>query len=231
MAFTLASVVPWGRSFEEYVAMFALSERDFGLRILGCADGPASFNAVLTRRGGRVISVDPIYQFSKEQLRARIDETYDRVLAQVRANQDEFVWKQFDSVEALGRARMAAMETFLDDYEAGLREGRYVVGELPELAFPDNAFDLALCSHFLFLYGEQLSAEFHLRSIQELCGVAAEVRIFPLLENGARPSRHLDEVVSALSGSGYTLHIEQVAYEFQKGGNQMLRVRRALSQD
>ena len=82
--------------------MFALSERDLGLRILGCADGPASFNAVLTRRGGSVVSVDPIYQFSKEQLRARIDETYDRVLAEVRANQSEFVWTHFESVEALG---------------------------------------------------------------------------------------------------------------------------------
>lgn len=205
--------------------MFALSERDLGLRILGCADGPASFNAVLTRRGGSVVSVDPIYQFSKEQLRARIDETYDRVLAEVRANQSEFVWTHFESVEALGRARMAAMEAFLEDYEAGLREGRYVVGALPELPFPEDAFDLALCSHFLFLYSEQFSSEFHLRSIQELCRVAKEVRIFPLLENGARPSRHLEHVLSALSASGYLAEIERVPYEFQKGGNRMLRVR------
>jgi hypothetical protein len=45
MTFTLDSVVPWGRSFDEYVAMFALSEEDLGRRVLGCADGPASFNA------------------------------------------------------------------------------------------------------------------------------------------------------------------------------------------
>jgi hypothetical protein len=44
MAFTLDQVVPWGRSFDEYRRMFALSDDDLGLRILGCADGPASFN-------------------------------------------------------------------------------------------------------------------------------------------------------------------------------------------
>ncbi|MDX1815834.1 MAG: SAM-dependent methyltransferase, partial [Thermodesulfobacteriota bacterium] len=55
MAFTLNKVVPWGRSFNEYTAMFALSETDLGKRILGCADGPASFNCILTKRGGRVL--------------------------------------------------------------------------------------------------------------------------------------------------------------------------------
>lgn len=57
MGFTLDQVVPWGRSYEEYLAMFALTEADLHKRILGCGDGPASFNAELTKRGGKVISV------------------------------------------------------------------------------------------------------------------------------------------------------------------------------
>ena len=36
--FTLDAVVPWGRSFDEYCAMFALSDRDLGLRILGLCE-------------------------------------------------------------------------------------------------------------------------------------------------------------------------------------------------
>jgi len=52
MAFELTHAVPWGRSFDEYVAMFALSDDDLQRRLLGCADGPASFNCELTRRGG-----------------------------------------------------------------------------------------------------------------------------------------------------------------------------------
>ena len=33
--------------------MFDLSAADLGRRILGCGDGPASFNAELTAQGGR----------------------------------------------------------------------------------------------------------------------------------------------------------------------------------
>jgi hypothetical protein len=39
--FTLETVVPWGRSFDEYRRMFALSDDALQGRILGCADGPA----------------------------------------------------------------------------------------------------------------------------------------------------------------------------------------------
>lgn len=54
MPFTLADVVPWGRTFEEYRAMFALTDADLDGRILGCGDGPAAFNAVATPRRVRV---------------------------------------------------------------------------------------------------------------------------------------------------------------------------------
>ena len=62
MGFSLDKVVPWGRSFEEYVKMFNLSDDDLKRRILGCGDGPASFNASLTERGGNVVYIDPIYK-------------------------------------------------------------------------------------------------------------------------------------------------------------------------
>jgi hypothetical protein len=35
MSFTLEKVVPWGRSYEEYIDMFALTEAELGLRIEG----------------------------------------------------------------------------------------------------------------------------------------------------------------------------------------------------
>ena len=56
MAFKYETVVPWGRSFEEYQRMFALTEQDLNLRIVGCGDGPASFNAHMAERGRRVVS-------------------------------------------------------------------------------------------------------------------------------------------------------------------------------
>ncbi len=48
--FTLDQVVPWGRSFDEYRNMFALADTDLRSKILGCADGPESFNAEATQR-------------------------------------------------------------------------------------------------------------------------------------------------------------------------------------
>src|SRR6187401_543475 len=68
--FSLFSVVPWGRSFDEYVRMFALAESDLESRILGCGDGPASFNVEATRRGATVVSCDPLYQFDVARRRA-----------------------------------------------------------------------------------------------------------------------------------------------------------------
>lgn len=227
MSFELESVVPWGRSFGEYVAMFGLSEDDLRGRILGCGDGPSSFNASLTRRGGWVLSVDPLYRFSAADICRRIKDTFAAVMEQTRQNMSEFTWKNIKTVDELGRLRMKAMEEFLSDYPKGMEQGRYVDGELPRLPFIDGAFDLAVCSHLLFLYSEQLDERFHLASIRELCRIATEVRIFPLLELGARTSRHLRAVTAGLIAGGYTVDIVPVAYEFQRGGNQVMKVRGA----
>lgn len=225
MSFRLKNVVPWGRSFDEYVAMFSLSGADLRKRILGCGDGPASFNALLSRQGGRVLSVDPLYKFSTEDIRKRISETYSDVLEQTLKNRHEFTWTNIKSVDELGQRRMAAMEEFLADYSQGVEQGRYVDGELPHLPFTDKQFDLAVCSHLLFLYSEQFTEDFHIASIKELCRVANEVRIFPLLELGAKISRHFLAVTDKLSAMGYSVTIVPVSYEFLRGGNQMMKIR------
>jgi SAM-dependent methyltransferase len=224
MGFTLDKVVPWGRSYEEYVAMFALTEADLQKRILGCGDGPASFNAELTRRGGRVVSVDPLYRFPAENIRSRIDATFDTVIEQTGKNHDDFAWKHIRDVEELKEIRTSAMDIFLNDFSNG--KERYVEGKLPVLPFADDEFDLALCSHLLFLYSEQLSADFHIQSIKELCRIAQEVRVFPLLELNAKKSRHLEQVISFLEKEGIEWQIKEVPYEFQKGGFEMLHYKR-----
>jgi len=225
--FTLKDVVPWGRSGAEYRQMFALTDQDLRRRLLGCADGPASFNAELTALGGHVVSCDPLYRFNTEQIRQRIDETFATVMDQTRQNLHEFLWcDDIPNVETLSELRMSAMQRFLEDYAGGQAGGRYITGELPNLQFQDAAFDLALCSHFLFLYADRFSAEFHLASIRELCRVSREVRVFPLVELGSVPSRHLSCVIEGLKTLGLDARVEQVPYEFQRGGNQMLRVGR-----
>jgi hypothetical protein len=224
MPFELASVVPWGRSFDEYVAMFALTDEDLSKRILGCGDGPASFNAVAARAGREVVSVDPIYCFSAEQIRSRIGDTAQTIAEQTRRNRDEFLWVHFRSVEELIDARMKAMEEFLADYQHGRLSGRYLHASLPNLPFVDAHFDIALCSHFLFLYSEQHGVDFHVAAINELRRTSREVRIFPLLELGAGPSRHLAAVTGALERQGRSVQRVRVRYEFQVNGNEMLRI-------
>ena len=229
MAFRYENVVPWGRSYQEYLRMFDLRPEDLKRRILGCADGPASFNSELTRSGGRVVSVDPLYELSAAEIARRIEETREEVISQTRREQRRFVWDTIGSVEELARIRMAAMRTFLADYESGKSDGRYVAAGLPDLPFEDGEFDLALSSHLLFLYTEQLSLDFHRVAILELCRVAQEVRVFPLLDVNAVRSDHLEPILDELRQSGFDARIQAVPYEFQRGGNQMLRIRaRAL---
>jgi hypothetical protein len=223
----LENVVPWGRSLAEYLGMFDLSEADLARSILDCAGGPASFNAEMTRQNHQVVSCDPIYQFTTEQIAARIDAVYTKMLEGTRSTQEHFVWTFMKSVEHLGEMRREAMQNFLADYPTGLTEKRYIPGELPHLPFADRQFDLVLCSHFLFTYTEQLTEAFHLEALREMCRVASEVRVFPLLQSfSSSESAHLRPVMRVLQAEGFTTTIRPVPYEFQKGGNHLLSVTR-----
>ena len=141
MPFSIDRVVPWGRSAAEYRAMFGFDESNLGGGILGCGDGPASFNAEMSAQGHTVVSVDPLYAVSAAAIERRVEETFDEVMDQMRQNAEEFVWTHVPSVDELGRRRMAAMRRFLADYARGKAEGRYVEASLPELPFDDGTFD------------------------------------------------------------------------------------------
>ena len=218
----LENVIPWGRSFDEYCRMFNLQEQELRSKILGCADGPASFNVELTAMGGNVISADPVYEFSRREIAERVHAVYPTVMSEVKKNRDDFIWEEFANEEALGHARLAAMRHFLEDYEQGCEEGRYVGASLPFLPFEPNQFQLALCSHFLFLYSGMLHEATHIKAINELCRVAEEVRIYPLVDLNATPSPHLTPVMNALANYEIESRLEPVAYQFQKNATHML---------
>ena len=226
MPFSIDRVIPWGRTFAEYRAMFDLSKGDLGGRILGCGDGPASFNAEMTAQGRAVVSVDPLYSHSAAAIERRVQETFDVVMMQARDNQQDFVWTHVPSIQELGRRRMLAMRRFLSDFPTGRNDGRYVDGTLPDLPFGDSTFDLALSSHFLFLYSPQFDLTFHCSALQEMLRVASEARVFPLLQVGGTPSPHVQGVIEYFKSKGLRASIETVSYEFQRGGNKMMRLRR-----
>ena len=69
-----------------------------------------------------------------------------------------------------------------------------------------------------FLYSEQASQEQHLLSMKELCRLAAEVRVNPLLSiNNNQVTTHLEIVILELKSAGFYVSLVPVEYEFQKG--------------
>lgn len=226
MTFRLEDVVPWGRELDEYASMFGLATVSRPCRILGCGDGPASFNVEGTAQGLHIVSCDPLYRFSAEQIRGRIDAVRDEVLEQTRLDADAFLWTRFRDVDHLATVRRRAMHRFLEDYDVGREQGRYVAASLPSLPFADDSFDLAVCSHFLLLYSQQLDFDFHLAAARELLRCAPRVRIFPVLQLGATRSPHLDGLCEALRAEGVEAELQTTSYEFQRGGNQRLELTR-----
>ncbi len=222
MVMKLEKVIPLGRSLSEYTRLFSLSQLDLNKNILCVADGPASFNAEGTKMGIQVTSIDPIYQFSGAEIKVRFNQVLEPIINQVKATPKDWVWEYHRSPQDLRQNRIKAIELFLEDYDRGKEEGRYQIQELPNLSFEPDSFDLALCSHFLFLYSEHYDYQFHYDSILEMLRVSQEVRIFPLLTLMLEKYPYLDRIFADFTSLGYVTSIVKVEYEFQKGGNQML---------
>ncbi len=231
MSIPLATIVPWGRTADEYERMFLLGAEDYSRQILDCGGGPASFAAEWNALGRRVTAVDPLYSLTGPEIRSRFDAAADSILGAVRADPSRWGWSYHSSPDALRDRRRQALERFLADFDAGRTAQRYQTASLPSLPFPDDAFDLVLCSHLLFLYTEQLDAEFHRRATVELLRLAPEVRLFPLLTLAGTPSPHVETVLKTARELGARAERVKVPYELQPGGNEMLRlVRRPVPQ-
>ena len=225
MAYELKNIVPWGRNLDEYIGMFNLTDLDLAKKIISFGDGPASFNSEMTKRNKKVISIDPIYQFSSQEIKQRIDEIKDTVIEQTKNNAGNFTWETIKNVEELEQIRLSAMADFLQDFENGKNEKRYICHELPgKTEFEDLAFDLGLSSHFLILY-PQLGLDFHIASITEMLRVSKEIRIFPVLNLDAKKSELLADIIAHFK-TDFAVQIQKVHYEFQKNGNKMLTIKR-----
>ncbi|MBD5159383.1 MAG: class I SAM-dependent methyltransferase [Ruminococcus sp.] len=221
MSFKLNDVVPWGRNFGEYVNMFNLTESDLSKKIAGFGDGPASFNCEATAKGYDVVSFDPVYKFSGEEISKRIEEVRIIVMQQMKENIDNYVWKNIRDLNELENLRMSAMLLFLSDYDCGKAENRYIFHTLPEkLPYNDNTFDIGLSSHFLMMY-TSLGYDFHIKAISEMLRVCREVRIFPIVDLDANNTSLINDVLSYFNNH-YTTEIVTTNYEFQKGENKLL---------
>jgi hypothetical protein len=227
MVMKLDKVVPFGRSLDEYRSMFSLSDDDLNKAIIGISDGPASFNAEMSALGKRVISVDPLFISSSEEIERQFYSVVSDIIDQVKATPGDWLWSYHRSPEHLKENRLSVLHRFVADYATGKAAGRYVIGKLPSIEFEDGRFELALCSHFLFLYSDQFNYEFHRESVLEMLRLATEVRIFPLLTLMSEPSPYVKPLIRDLRSKGFHATVQRVGYELQRGGNEMLRIMKA----
>lgn len=209
------------RSAAEYRAMFGLAPDDLTGSVLDCCAGGSSFAA---ETGGEILAVDPAYAMGREELAVRVRTALDDGDRMIEQNADRFEWGWYGSTARRAEMRRAAAELFLADLQ--LRPGRYVAGALPDLPLATGAVDLALCSHLLFTWADQLGEDWHRRALAELVRVARrEVRIFPLVVQGTgAPVAFLDDLRAELHALGHRSHLRDVPYRFQRGGNRMLLI-------
>jgi hypothetical protein len=79
----------------------------------------------------------------------------------MRSAHDRFNWQFYGSPERVLQYRVEALTLAMTDLGATHAHAKFISGGLPDLPFASNSFELALGSHLLFLYSEDLSLNFH----------------------------------------------------------------------
>ncbi|MED5018357.1 SAM-dependent methyltransferase [Paenibacillus chibensis] len=218
----LERIVFIGRTFDEYMRMFALEAQDIaGLRILDCPSGACSFAAAAHQLGSQVTSADIAYYHDAEKLYEKGLQDVVHAMEHVEAEKHRYIWSEFQSVADLHAERLKALEACHEDMR--LQPERYVPVTLPSLPFEDEQFDLTLSAHFLFMYADRLSEEFHRLTLRELLRVTRrELRIFPIVDQTGRSPALVESLIALASAQGFAAEIQQVPYHFQKNANQVL---------
>ncbi|MEV8374083.1 class I SAM-dependent methyltransferase [Kribbella sp. NPDC056861] len=210
------------RSYQEYAAMFDLSELPGS--VLDCCAGGSSFTAEAAARGVDAVAVDPAYALPAAELLDTVRRSLPDSAQIVDEHASSFTWSWYGDPARKDDLRIEAADRFLQD--VAVAPDRYVAGSLPMLPFEDGRFDLVLCSHLLFTWADQYGRDWHLAALRELIRVSRdEVRIFPLVQQGAgEPVDYLPELLDAVRP--VRSEIRKVPYEFQVGADKMLVLKR-----
>lgn len=232
--FAFGLVAFFGRSIEEYVAMFNLDLDTLqDMSMLDCPAGPAAFARQGAERGMKIVACDPIYEQSDvDVLRQIVDETAESV-ARKQACDSALFHPELTPVSQ----RRQAMELFLQDYPQGRASGRYHPGRLPSLPFADGSFDIGLSGNFLFVYSDTncggimenspFDYEFHKKAVTELMRVCRkEVRIYPLRGPGSGQHVYLPLLMREFASQSLRVELQAVAQRDIIGAEQMLVILR-----
>lgn len=101
----------------------------------------------------------------------------------------------------------------------------YVTPDLlnsPVLPYKTSEFDLALCSDTIFQHGLSVSAMY--TAIKELCRIATEIRIFPLLDSVGKISDELGPLMLYLQKNNFGVEVRAVSCKAEHGDNALLRI-------
>ena len=220
-----------GRTLDEYFNMFDLSEKLLKDSItLDVASGVSSFCAEANARGFNVTASDKIYVFSPREIKANCIRDLEEVINQLPEIANLYSWNYFKDIDSLRLQRQLAYKKFLIDFQE-FKTKRYVPTEYPSSNFGDKQFNLSLVSHFLFLYDEHISYELHKKVLNELIRITSgEVRIFPLANLKGKRSSFVDRLRKDDEFRGITIDIKKVNYEFIKGGNEMMTLKKTIPQ-
>lgn len=217
----LSDVYPWGRNLAEYSAIFNLVDEDLHRSLASFADGTSSVNSELKEMGHRMVSIDPLYGFNVREINQRLGE----VVRQSEIYQQELPPEEQRQAEDIVRLRAEATKIFLDDFELGKEQSRYLAAALPgPFSFGENTFGIGLCAHFLLLY-DYYGLSFHISAITEMLRICEEIRIYPTVNLDGQKSLVLDDIIGYFS-EGYQVRLEAVDYGFQDLGKEMLRISR-----
>lgn len=217
------------RSYQEYIDMFGLSRESLrGRKVLDLAAGASSFAAEASGLAD-VTACDPRYGLTAEQLEAEGEAEIETSTAKLERLQEQFLWDYYGNLSRHRAGRERSLKRFAEDFRTH-GAARYAAGSLPKLPFEAECFDLALVSHFLFLYGEQFDYDFHRAAFEELVRVTrpgGEIRVYPLVTLKFEPYPRLDELADELGRRcGVAVRKERSLLPFIPDSEEMLVIRK-----
>lgn len=214
------------RSYDEYTAMFGLTDDDLSGVVVDCAAGASSFTAQARERGQTALAVDPAYAAGLTDLAVAVRTSAGGGSAIIGEHPDRFIWDWYGTRERKDGLRAEAASRFLADVEN--HPTRYVAASLLQLPFRDHSADLLLCSHLLFTWSDQLDDVWHRQALTEMLRVCRQqIRIFPLVVQGTgEPVPFMGRLINEVDAPGLRIEMRPVPYEFQRGADTMLVITR-----
>jgi hypothetical protein len=208
-------------TYNDYKVMFDLDSSMLNRKILEFPGGFSSFHATAHEQSETVVSLDPLYDLDQAMLSNVIQQQSHLWQTHIHDTQEN------PEAHAIAKEKYARFEhachLFLKDYLSSIGQQRYLPWETDKkLPFEDHSFQLALCSHWLFK--QSFSLQQTIDFIDEMCRVAGEVRIFPLLTEKFESPHYLGHLMANFQARGYQISCVAIDFEKNEKGSAMLSI-------